>query len=226
MDFTKFVSLLQSRSLFFARADKFEDPFEGSWPKRDAQQRWAEASQVASDDGIPFPLKKAIFIKDMREFHAINCWHLNDYESAAMWKLYLTSNEGIAVQSTYSNLRKSIVDDREVFMGRVRYIDFQADQIGHTSSISDAFMFKRKSFEHEQEIRALVVKHPFDDQGKPDKPFGQGVSLRTDLEQLVERVHIAPTAPNWFGELVRNVVMQYQYKFEVIQSEMNVSPMY
>ena len=29
MDFTKYVSLLEKRALFFARADKLEDPFEG-----------------------------------------------------------------------------------------------------------------------------------------------------------------------------------------------------
>ena len=30
MDFTKFVSLLDRSALFFARADKLNDPFEGS----------------------------------------------------------------------------------------------------------------------------------------------------------------------------------------------------
>ena len=33
MDFTKLVSLIDSRRLYFTRADKFADPFEGSWPK-------------------------------------------------------------------------------------------------------------------------------------------------------------------------------------------------
>ena len=33
MDFTKFVSLLEKSSLFFARADKLEDPFEGYLPR-------------------------------------------------------------------------------------------------------------------------------------------------------------------------------------------------
>ena len=42
--------------------------------------------------------------KKNREEFAINCWHLNDHESAAMWKLYLKSNEGIVIQSTFTNL--------------------------------------------------------------------------------------------------------------------------
>ena len=33
MDFTKFVSLISSKSVFFCRSDLFEDPFEGSYSK-------------------------------------------------------------------------------------------------------------------------------------------------------------------------------------------------
>ena len=33
MDFTKLVSLIDSRRLYFARVDLLGDPFEGSWPK-------------------------------------------------------------------------------------------------------------------------------------------------------------------------------------------------
>ena len=32
MDVAKFADLLESKALFFARANKLEDPFEGSWP--------------------------------------------------------------------------------------------------------------------------------------------------------------------------------------------------
>lgn len=33
IDFTKFVSLLDTKSLYFTCINKFEDPFEGSTPK-------------------------------------------------------------------------------------------------------------------------------------------------------------------------------------------------
>jgi hypothetical protein len=33
MDFTKLVSLIDSRRLFFPRTDQLGDPFEGSWPR-------------------------------------------------------------------------------------------------------------------------------------------------------------------------------------------------
>lgn len=39
MDFVKFISLLETNTLFFARADKLGDPFEGSFPKKNATVR-------------------------------------------------------------------------------------------------------------------------------------------------------------------------------------------
>ena len=38
-DFTKFVSLMDRQSLFFARADKLGDPFEGSRTKLNIDQQ-------------------------------------------------------------------------------------------------------------------------------------------------------------------------------------------
>ena len=39
LDFTKFVSLLDKRALFFSRTDKLGDPFEGSCAKRSIKER-------------------------------------------------------------------------------------------------------------------------------------------------------------------------------------------
>ena len=39
MDFTKFVSLLEKRALFFARADQLGDPFEGAIPINNIKSR-------------------------------------------------------------------------------------------------------------------------------------------------------------------------------------------
>ena len=82
MDFTKFVSLLEKQALFFARADKLEDPFEGYLPgmNRAAARRFHE--------GHPDQLQTMFNrMKECPRFMLINCWHKGDHESAAMWKL-------------------------------------------------------------------------------------------------------------------------------------------
>lgn len=41
----------------------------------------------------------------------ISCWHMNEYESAAMWKLYAKSSDAIAIQTTFQKLCESIGDE-------------------------------------------------------------------------------------------------------------------
>ena len=62
--------------------------------------------------------------KKWPKYVAVNCWHENEHESAAMWKLYIKSVEGIAIQSTYSKLKKSFINDEIIFIGKVKYIDY------------------------------------------------------------------------------------------------------
>jgi hypothetical protein len=105
LDFTKLVSLIDSRSLFFSRLDTFDDPFEGSYTKINVVAR----SIVPS--GIPDEFKenylkmnegRSGFNRNWPKFNFASCWHMNEHESAAMWKLYLKSDEGIAIQSTFA----------------------------------------------------------------------------------------------------------------------------
>ena len=46
MDFFKFVSSLQKSTLYFARADKLDDPFEGSYPKLNVSARMSYAETL------------------------------------------------------------------------------------------------------------------------------------------------------------------------------------
>jgi len=39
---------------------------------------------------------------------AINCWHISDHESVAMWKLYAAGAPGIAVRSTVERFASSL----------------------------------------------------------------------------------------------------------------------
>jgi hypothetical protein len=41
---------------------------------------------------------------------------------------------------------------------------------------------------------------------------------------LIERIHVAPTTPTWFRELVRAVLEKYGVKKEVRQSSLDDDP--
>jgi len=220
LDFTKFVSLLDRKALFFTRADKLGDPFEGSHPKANIPLR----AKIYKGE-IPLEDIGEIY-KLLREFTAVNCWHLSRHESAAMWRLYLKSNEGIAIQSTFKRLKDSIRDKKhDIFIGKVQYVDYEKERI--TDDPMSSFLYKRKSFEHELELRAVIQELPPKGLSTRSKrPFDDGVSVPVDLNLLISKICLAPTSPKWLHELVESVTRKYQLYKEVCQSSLDKKPIY
>ena len=230
MDFTKFVSLLESRKLYFTRADKFEDPFEGSLPKLNVEKR------DIAPDGLPDDLKRvypqvsrsmAEVTMNLPRYTAINCWHMNEHESASMWKLYLKSDEGIAIQSTYSSLKSCFIDEERIYLGIVKYIDYDREYFD-PSNHYNPFVHKRKSFQHEKEVRALVrrslvVDNDFD---FSKETINHGLKIEIDIETLIQSIYVAPNAHEWFVELVEATVERYGYTFQVAHSKLDETPLF
>jgi hypothetical protein len=230
MNFAKLVSLLESRCLFFSRADKQGDPFEGSYPKINVSAR------LIVPEEIPEPSRSSFlesmknlgkFTKEWRRHVAVNCWHMNEHESAAMWKTYLTSAEGIAIQSTYKRLKVSLIDKEPIFLGMVNYIDYQTEGIDPRNVLS-AFMHKRKSYEHEREVRALIIRFPIADDALDlsKETITDGIRIMVSMENLIERIFVAPASPVWIEELVKSVVAKYGYTFEIKHSGLDEPPLF
>ena len=87
MDFTKLVSLLHSRTLYFARADKFDDPFEGSYPAKNVSRYrdYHESLNLPPDvhrDLVPLLNDgMSTFVRRCRKWTALNCWHWTALEA-------------------------------------------------------------------------------------------------------------------------------------------------
>jgi hypothetical protein len=213
MDFTKFVSMLEHGGLFFPRADLLGDPFEGSHSRFTAVVREIHHG-VFQTAGWPADVIESILnswseaSQFYRRWTMISCWHMNEGESAAMWNIYAKSDKAIAIQSTYALLHDSL--NNEVKIGVVHYIDYEKDDISDNDRLTP-FLYKRRSFEYERELRAIILRLPDlkpDDQEvekdilKPEPPTsGEWESL--NLDQFVKRLcaPIAPTDPIWFREL-------------------------
>jgi len=229
MDFTKFVSMLEDEGLFFCRADCFDDPFEGSYPKAQERLRplvYADIYKNMTQAAIlAMKENQTKFIKWQRQWIMINCWHMNEYESAAMWKLYAKTNEAICIQSTYERLHQCL--DEETYIGEVQYIDYQTDWMSENNTFYP-FMHKRKSFAHERELRALTCQFPttkigFDFDAKPPSI---GMIKKVNLNQLIVSIYVAPSSPIWFHELVMKVVAKYGLHKSVVQSSLDDKPFY
>jgi len=223
MDFSKFVAILASRSLYFARADLLGDPFEGSYTLQsletlDMTSRFYGITEMLSDGASRLRAQR-------RKEHVISCWHLNRHESAAMWSLYLKSSEGLAIQSTYANLRDCFDFEYPVYLGAVDYLDYKTEAFD-TGNAFIPFLTKRKSFEHEREVRAIVGCASINpDQSGLPLEVG-GANIKVNLERLVQAVYVAPTAPQWFTEVVRQTIKQFGFDFDVRQSDLAMDPIF
>ncbi|MBX8942483.1 hypothetical protein [Lysinibacillus sp. K60] len=229
MDFTKFIDLLESNSLFLTRTDRFNDKFEGSYPS--SNRRLRKEVYLKEENGeLMLNAVELLdgFVNWSRPFTFINCWHLNEYESAGMWDLYLKSNEGIAIQSNVGRLIESLNDTPEVvYLGKVDYIDFKNDWMPE-GNMFYPFLHKRKSFEHEKEIRLVHQDLPvedkkgFDYSAEPTHQYGK--SIKVDINTLIENIYVSPEAPFWFYELTKKLVEKYNLNKNVFQSELSELP--
>ncbi len=236
MDFTKFVSMLHSESLFFCRADKLSDPFEGSYTALSIHRFEENARRTAKIfENNPDAMKNLLdsisgmpgYRRQHREQTAINCWHRNERESAAMWSLYLKSDEGIAVTSTYARLCDSVRESSSrVFIGTVSYIDYETEAFADTGNMFSPYLHKRKSFEHEKELRAVVQVDVTDSKQESEPWSERGVAIRADLDTLVEAVYIAPSAPEWFASIISATIAQFGRSFRVVHSDLSKEPLF
>jgi len=242
MDFTKFVSMLDTSSLYFARVDKLGDPFESTMPEgnfplinrlvQDKLDRIADLSQRTEER-----LQTCTYLlTDMQAINHcimfVNCWHESEYESDAMWKLYLKSNEGIAVQTTTQRLSDSFAKwPNDVYIGKVAYIDYKKQSLPWKSledaNPCDLVLHKRVSFSHEREVRAVTMRFPdvgFNTWKDAHHVSPSGVQVPVDLGFLIKNIYVAPTSPAWFHSLVESVVAKYGLQVKVLQSELAAQP--
>jgi hypothetical protein len=248
MDLAKFLSLLDKEALFFVRVDKLavQDPFEGFYTNvnvladkiqfSDTTEEWRQQTGIQDEKTLQLVIESNRRIRDVvkadREVTFASSWHTQEHESAAMWNLYVRSSEGIAVESSYDRLVAALQDygDFEVHIGMMKYIDYQREFIPLGNMLSP-FMYKRKSFEHEKELRALIwtPQHGKNVIGNPAlNKFRDhvGLCVPVNLEVLISRVFVAPTAPHWMLELLESVVKKYGLKAPVVQSDLASTPVY
>jgi hypothetical protein len=235
MDFAKFVSVLEKSQLFFPTLRNLEDKFEGSITQADIDRRESFSNYlktILSDyDDEQKRAKELKFRKRLRSLVCVNCWHQNEDESAAMWKLYLKNNQGVAIRSTFKLLTESFNDyhENDVYVGRVFYS-------AQTSNPEDHFirplLHKLPSFECEHEIRALISAIPVD-HFAPEalnlKRINRGLFVTVNIKNLIETIYVSPTSENWFLKLVKSVVEKYVSKDlseRVTRSNLSKNPLF
>ncbi|PWB25619.1 DUF2971 domain-containing protein [Flavobacterium sp. HTF] len=206
LDLSKFLDLLLSRKLFMSRSDKFEDQYEGTF----SEPTYEEIKKLAIDN--PDFLN---YYKTHRERVAISSWHINEYESFAMWQIFTQNSEGLAIQSTIGRLQKALKPENnfDQYIGEVNYIDYKKEYIPF-DDLFFPFLFKRKSFQYEREVRIIT------DTSKSTLKLNDGLKINVDINQLIEKIYIHPKSENWYKKLVIELVEILDFGFEIEKSDL------
>ena len=206
LDLSKFLDLLMSRKLFMSRSDKFEDQYEGTF----SEPTFEEIKRLSKDN--PDFLK---FYKTHREKVAISSWHINEYESFAMWQIFTQNSEGLAIQSTIGRLQQALVPENNYkqYIGEVNYIDYKKEYIPFDDMFFP-FLFKRKSFQYEREVRIIT------DVADSTIILNDGLKINVDINQLIEKIYIHPKSENWYKKLVIQLMEQLGFDFKIEKSDL------
>ena len=194
LDLSKFLDLLLSQKLFMSRSDKFEDQYEGTF----SEPTFEEIKKLAINN--PDFLD---YYKTHREKVAISSWHINEYESFAMWQIFTQNSEGLAIQSTIRRLQKALEPEKNLkqYIGQVNYIDYKKEYIPF-DDLFFPFLFKRKSFQYEREVRIIS------DTSDTKININDGIKINVDISQLIDKIYIHPKSENWYKNLVMKLKNQ------------------
>jgi hypothetical protein len=219
MGFSRFVWLLQNKQLWLSRADMLNDP----WEMALAGEQLAHVIARHPPLMIPLPAKlpeSAIdrskrIAKLWRQTTFISCWSASDHESHALWRIYCGPTEGVAIQTTFGRLRKS-VDGLPLYP--VTYETPGSRR--RTPTPIDLFTKKRPMYEYEHEVRIV-----FAGEGEIENDV-IGHRIKWDPEKSVELIRVHPEADHSFMQTVAAAVEHYApaLKHHVAWSAMKERP--
>jgi hypothetical protein len=216
MDFARFAQLLENRQLWFARADQFDDPLEGTLTDGEIRfEQTTDSGQPQFRDAKSDPLAQM-----MRRSSYVNCWRMGSSESLAMWDLYGKGSGIVAITTTVGSLKQQFSGyPRQVFMAQIRYVEWNAPNT--LAGMLDLITRKDISYAHEAEMRAFLWDVAFLPEPNPassrEHPVGQMISI--DPQELISEIWIGPREKSWIQPLVEKFVARYGMHFTIKASD-------
>jgi hypothetical protein len=154
IDLSKLLYLLEHRSLWFPRADQFEDPLEGTFTDAEIEHL---RTLDAANSSLPSPISRSYLrgSQYMRSTAYVNCWRAGRSESMAMWDLYGRDSGTVAMKTTVGLLKQAIAASAwRTFLASVTYVDWDSAPFDNNSLVM--CFRKDASYEYENEVRAVI----------------------------------------------------------------------
>lgn len=230
MSFAKFVWMLQKKQLWLSNLRFLDDKWEGRGINFSqlhfviASIEGREPSNATPDEYLHAFEKE---INEVRDNTYVSCWNASKHESNALWRLYCSQSEGVAIQTTFGRLQESV---EPLQVSEVKYdpiFDITKslnDPLYEAGEILNLAMYKRPMFSYEQEVRVILKKH-IADPNNPNRAIS-GTGLPWNPEEHIENIWIHPDAQSFFAECVTDIVKFLAPKLahQIWWSKMNESP--
>jgi len=226
VDLPRFLSLLTG-TLWFARADTFEDKWEG-FSRAISRGKGTDGAQ--QENLALRAYEKVIsqhkdWRRQLNKCVYVNCWTLAA-ESIPMWKIYGSYDTGIAIQSSVERFRKSVQLEgfAEHKTSHVEYFDtLPLPDFDYSKGIEfswpkacELHLRKRSCFKFEQEWRAVIVGWGSDRNSYKNK----GIQVPVVVDDLIERVFVSPLASDSFLRTVTTASEKFGLKVMPRRSEL------
>lgn len=221
LDLPKYLDLLRTRHLYFRRADKFNDRFEGA-----LTPSICAAFDQAHAEGL-MDVNAEEFRRRCRESHYVNCWTKGAKDNMALWQIYGGATNSVAITTTVGRLIQQAWQwDETVHIEEVKYIDHFQNPDMIIGGRTEVLKYKHLAYKFENELRVLIGTVHDDDEENPlgvTSPVGI-VRPISDLNAFIRTVVVAPEAEDWFYELVVDVTRKYGVKRKVNRSQLTHLP--
>jgi hypothetical protein len=235
MDVGRFVSMLSSGQLWFAKAAQFhDDAYEGhsivippDMPEDEYAGKWLCRERTPGDKKIITPDRMmaefarvtADYLEAAREHLHVNSWCLAE-ESIGMWQIYGSSGHGIAVKSSvgrYKRAERFGVRPEQYAFDKVKYHrdisscpDLRFDlRVGTIPMPGPGVWEKILGLGFQKRICFSYESEWRATLYQDRQPDSKGCAIDFDLKELIEEVYVGPRADSFMVDAVADLVKRF-----------------
>ena len=104
-----------------------------------------------------------------------------------------------------------------ISINKVSYVKHWRDPSINVKPYSNVFAYKVVAYEYEKEVRVILDK--FDDEVED-----YGITIKVGVNPFLRSIVVHPEAPQWFTDLIRDVVKKYNVAVPVNRSLLSKEP--
>ena len=249
MDLSRFISMLSTSKLWFAKAATLhDDPWEGfgtaEWfkaPLEDCSPKWIthETDHKKTNISVPqmidlFGQMSAEYYEHAGEHLYVNSWCLGATESMAMWQIYGSLGSGIAVESSVERYKRAArfeVGPSYYEFGGVKY----HDELELAPEIHGDYRMTVPA--PGTGVGREILKLAFHKRScysyerewraaffQGPRPEVAGLHETFDLDELISKVYVGPRAQGFLFDVVAAVMDKFALQKMLRRSELLSAP--